>query len=225
MKRLENKVSIITGAAQGIGLATALKFAQEGASGIVRDITQEVHAREANARLLREQQLIFQNAETGIVILRDRVIQRCNRRFTEILGYAPDELIGQSTRIYYPSEEAWLATGRQAYAAIAETGIYHGDTLFHRRDGTTLWCHITGSMINPANPDEGYVWLYEDVTEKRQANRVMNALLREQTLIFEPAPIGLLLLPADRAARGHQTCVVVLSEEWQGALQLFVREH
>jgi hypothetical protein len=35
----------------------------------------------ASARLLREQQLIFQNAETGIVILRDRVIQRCNRRF------------------------------------------------------------------------------------------------------------------------------------------------
>jgi PAS domain S-box-containing protein len=128
------------------------------------------------------------------VILRDRIIQRCNRRFTEILGYAPDELIGQSTRIYYPSEEAWLATGRQAYAAIAETGIYHGDTLFHRRDGTTLWCHITGSMINPANPDEGYVWLYEDVTEKRQANRVMNALLREQTLIFERAPIGIVFL-------------------------------
>ncbi|MEN9485888.1 MAG: hypothetical protein RJB37_3768, partial [Pseudomonadota bacterium] len=29
--RLQDKVSIITGAAQGIGLATALKFAREGA--------------------------------------------------------------------------------------------------------------------------------------------------------------------------------------------------
>ena len=34
-KRLEGKVSIITGAAQGIGLATALKFAREGATVIV----------------------------------------------------------------------------------------------------------------------------------------------------------------------------------------------
>jgi PAS domain-containing protein len=66
--------------------------------------------------------------------------------------------------------------------------------LFHRRDGTPLWCHITGSMINPANPDEGYVWLYEDVTEKRQASRAMDALLREQTLIFERAPIGIVFL-------------------------------
>ena len=40
MGRLQNKVSIITGAAQGIGLATALKFAQEGAIVIVCDIRQ-----------------------------------------------------------------------------------------------------------------------------------------------------------------------------------------
>ena len=38
--RLPNKVSIITGAAQGIGLATALKFAAEGAIVIVCDVQQ-----------------------------------------------------------------------------------------------------------------------------------------------------------------------------------------
>ena len=38
MTRLQNKVSLITGAAQGIGLATALKFAKEGAIVIVCDI-------------------------------------------------------------------------------------------------------------------------------------------------------------------------------------------
>jgi 3-oxoacyl-[acyl-carrier protein] reductase len=40
MPRLQGKVSIITGAAQGIGLATALKFAQEGATVVVCDIKQ-----------------------------------------------------------------------------------------------------------------------------------------------------------------------------------------
>ena len=40
MGRLQNKVSIITGAAQGIGLATAVKFAQEGAIIVVCDIRQ-----------------------------------------------------------------------------------------------------------------------------------------------------------------------------------------
>ena len=41
MKRLENKVSIITGAAQGIGLATALKFAKEGAIVVICDLRQD----------------------------------------------------------------------------------------------------------------------------------------------------------------------------------------
>jgi 3-oxoacyl-[acyl-carrier protein] reductase len=39
--RLLNKVSLITGAAQGIGLATALKFASEGAIVLVCDVHQE----------------------------------------------------------------------------------------------------------------------------------------------------------------------------------------
>ncbi|GAB4217895.1 MAG: beta-ketoacyl-ACP reductase [Rhodoferax sp.] len=39
--RLSNKVSIITGSAQGIGLATALKFAAEGAIVIVCDMRQD----------------------------------------------------------------------------------------------------------------------------------------------------------------------------------------
>lgn len=39
-RRLHNKVSLITGAAQGIGLATAIKFAQEGAIVIVCDVKQ-----------------------------------------------------------------------------------------------------------------------------------------------------------------------------------------
>jgi len=41
MSRLQNKVSLITGAAQGIGLATARRFAQEGAIVIVCDIKPE----------------------------------------------------------------------------------------------------------------------------------------------------------------------------------------
>ncbi|MBS3996586.1 MAG: SDR family NAD(P)-dependent oxidoreductase, partial [Hydrogenophaga sp.] len=40
MKRLDGKISLITGAAQGIGLATALKFAREGATVVVCDVKQ-----------------------------------------------------------------------------------------------------------------------------------------------------------------------------------------
>src|SRR5258708_11790066 len=52
MGRLENKVAVITGAASGMGRATAVRFAGEGAAVVIADLNQE--GGEATARECRE---------------------------------------------------------------------------------------------------------------------------------------------------------------------------
>lgn len=48
MKRLENKVAIVTGAARGMGKAEAELFAQEGAKVVLADILEKEVAEVAN---------------------------------------------------------------------------------------------------------------------------------------------------------------------------------
>jgi NADP-dependent 3-hydroxy acid dehydrogenase YdfG len=58
--RLENKVAIITGAGQGIGAATARRFAQEGASvvlaarrlNLLQEVVEEIEAAGGTAMAL-----------------------------------------------------------------------------------------------------------------------------------------------------------------------------
>ena len=95
-----------------------------GLSGAVADATQpKVHEEalrrpEASLReALAEEQTIFDTAMVGIAIMRDRVIQRCNRRYAEMFGYTEDELIGKSSRIFFPTEEDFAGLGVRARRA------------------------------------------------------------------------------------------------------------
>ena len=99
MGRLQNKVSIITGAAQGIGLATALKFAQEGAIVVVCDLKQSaVDAAVATCRQAGAQ------AEGFLMDVTDRdqvdaVVARVRERFGRIDVLVNNAGITQDARL------------------------------------------------------------------------------------------------------------------------------
>jgi diguanylate cyclase (GGDEF)-like protein/PAS domain S-box-containing protein len=125
-------------------------------------------------------------------VLRDRVIQRCNRRLEEIFGYGPGELVGKSTQVLYPGNHAWEDVVRRTDAMLAETGSFNGEDVYRRRDGALIWCQTVGSLINPNVPQQGTICLFDDVSEKKQVADALKVSLREQTLIFDRVPIGIM---------------------------------
>ena len=124
-------------------------------------------------RVLLEQQAILDNAVLGICLLQDRTIRRCNARMSQMFGWTTSELIGQSTRVWYPSDDAWNENGATAYAALARNESFQRETLYRRRDGSEFWVRESGHALDPAKPLAGSVWLFEDITARRETEALL----------------------------------------------------
>jgi PAS domain S-box-containing protein len=116
-----------------------------------------------------EQRTIFESASAGIVLLRDRVIVRCNRKLEEISGYTSGELVGKSTRIWYPDEESYVTIGKNVYVQMARGETYRQEQQMARKDGSLFWVRMSLHAFDKNAPLKGAVGIIEDITDEREA--------------------------------------------------------
>jgi diguanylate cyclase (GGDEF)-like protein/PAS domain S-box-containing protein len=100
------------------------------------------------------------------------VIVRCNRRLEQMLGYADGELMGQSSRILYPSEALWNEAGR-GYQRLAGGQVLEGEFRLRRKDGAELWCHSVGRSLDAAAPESSTIVTYADTSERHATERAL----------------------------------------------------
>ena len=70
-------------------------------------------AQDAYGQLAAQEKQMFDTLPVGVVFFANRVIVRCNHRLEQMLGYAPGELMGQSSRVLYPTEALWNQAGER----------------------------------------------------------------------------------------------------------------
>jgi PAS domain S-box-containing protein len=151
----------------------------KGSVWIVEDITEQQRAAEALQRALAEQEALLNNVVVGIHFTRERRTVRCNRRFEEMFGYAPGEAVGAPTRDFYFDQAEYEEVGRQ-YGELDRGTTHVREGRLRRQDGSVFWGRVTGRAVQPGDPAQGYVWLIEDITERRLADEALARLVREQ---------------------------------------------
>ncbi|MCB0283506.1 MAG: 3-oxoacyl-ACP reductase FabG [Calditrichaeota bacterium] len=105
MNRLENRVAIITGGAQGIGAVTAERFAEEGATVIIWDVNKE--AGEAQALKLKNSQFMKVNvADTAEV---DTAVQAIVKQYGKIDILINNAGITRDATLHKMEEAQWDA--------------------------------------------------------------------------------------------------------------------
>ncbi|MEN3276185.1 MAG: hypothetical protein V7631_1975 [Massilia sp.] len=137
--------------------------------GIVSDISDRKHNEMRIAALLAEQGAILDNVMFGVVFTRERRIVSVNRRSEELFGYPDGSLVGQPASVLFASTDEHAAAEDRFLAILAEGGDPSHERRFRRRDGSLLWCLVSGSSIDPGHPEAGNVWVFADISERKEA--------------------------------------------------------
>ncbi|NUP03573.1 MAG: 3-oxoacyl-ACP reductase [Nonomuraea sp.] len=112
VQRLQGRVAVITGAGSGIGLATARRFAEEGAKVVCVDIDEEAGAKVAN-----EVGGIFVKAD---VTSEDDVVRMYRTAFDT---YGRVDVAFNNAGISPPDDDSILETGIDAWRRVQEVNL------------------------------------------------------------------------------------------------------
>ena len=127
---------------------------------------------------------IFRAAPIGIGMVIDRVIQEANDTLCQMTGYSREELVGQSARILYPSDEEFEYVGMEKYRQIHEREIGTVETRWQRRDGELRDILLSSVPLDPGDLLRGVTFSALDITERKQAETEQKALLKEKEILL-----------------------------------------
>lgn len=142
--QLENQVALITGAASGIGLATARLFAREGAAVVLTDIQDEAGEAAAHALRAAGHQAIYCHADVRNAQAMGEAVQACERAFGRL-----DVLFNNAGRTDIETFENTTDETWREMIDIHLTGVFIGT----RQCLPLMKRSAAGAVINHASVD------------------------------------------------------------------------
>ena len=146
-------------------------------------LTREIAERKQTEKGLEEREAtlrsIFRAAPTGIGMLCNRVIKQANDRIYEMTGYSSEELLGQSVKMLYLTEEEFEFVGHEKYSQISKQGTGTVETRWRRKDGEVIDVLLSSAPINPEDLSVGVTFTALDITERKRAEVALTRKTQE----------------------------------------------
>lgn len=141
---------------------------------IIFDVSERKATEERIQQLVHEQDVILDNALTGIVRLQGDRILWANHTFEKMLQREPGELNGRSMRAYFSDEATFSKIFASASALFEQDQVFRGEISLLRRDGSMIWCEVSGRALDAQTGES--LWTILDITDRKQAEDVIRQL-------------------------------------------------
>jgi diguanylate cyclase (GGDEF)-like protein/PAS domain S-box-containing protein len=158
--------------------------------GIISDISERKDNQMRIEGLLAEQGAVLDNVMFGILYVRNRRVVSTNRRFDSLFGYDGGELVGEPVVLLFPGMEEYEHAFAVSTPYLVQGREFSEERQFRRRDGSLFWCSVSGRALDPQQPDAATLWVFADVTERRQAEEK----LRLSATVLEHIADGVMVL-------------------------------
>lgn len=107
----------------------------------------------------------------AVLGMKERRIIFANNAVETVFGWQPEELVGQSTRILYRTDEDYEEIARRFYPALERQRTHIDEFPCRRKDGQDIICIVSASRIGKLLTERMIVVTYEDITVRKRTEQ------------------------------------------------------
>ncbi|WP_058301492.1 PAS domain-containing sensor histidine kinase [Gorillibacterium timonense] len=148
-------------------------------SGIAVTLAEITDLKQATTELLKLSYAVEQNHSIILITDTEGFIEYSNLKFTEHIGYTPEEVLGQPVAGLHPEEISGTAFG-DIWNQVMEGNRWAGEIEMIRKDGERFW---EGATILPIKDREGKIIHVLKMSQNITDHKTAEELLRKSEML------------------------------------------
>ncbi len=150
------------------------------------DITDRKQIEQQLLQTSVELDTILENVLVGVCYIRERRFVYANTRFQQMFGREGEDIEGTATEAIFSSYQVFESMDEIATQNFRELKMFTQELQMKRKDGSLFWCELSCKLISDKHPERGSIWLFEDITKRREADDELIRLANYDTLTGLP---------------------------------------